>query len=253
MNAVVMIVYNTTPEQLQLTKAAVESIVNQDVDFDVLWVVDNGSTPETLEWLRGVTQTYNRLAGYKFRFTHYPTNISPVKIANEMMADLFSRGYTNILGVPNDVELPHNFYSELLRWPRGIVAASMTEHPVNAGFSEPVHAVSESIPMAVVLVRKWAHDALIAKDGYFFDEGFFHYASDCDLALRLAACGIHGVQLNIPYYHYGSASWRLADTAVSLAIRRQADADRGYFVQKWGFAVSDPEYGARCADINFRG
>ena len=39
------------------------------------------------------------------------------------------------------------------------------------------------------------------------------YAStgtDCDLALRMVRCGIVGVQLDIQYFHYGSASHRLA-------------------------------------------
>ena len=31
------------------------------------------------------------------------------------------------------------------------------------------------------------------------DTGFFHYASDCDMALRMASCGIRGVQLDVPY------------------------------------------------------
>ena len=57
--------------------------------------------------------------------------------------------------------------------------------------------------MAVMLTRKWAYDALIAKDGFFLDEGFFMYASDCDMALRMASCGIRGVQLDVPYWHYG--------------------------------------------------
>jgi len=51
---------------------------------------------------------------------------------------------------------------------------------------------------------------VVAEYGYFLDEGFWFYGSDCDLALRMAALGIRGVQLDLPYWHYGSASWKKA-------------------------------------------
>ena len=114
-------------------------------------------------------------------------------------------------------------------------------------------AVSECTPMAVMLMRKWAHDAIVSQYGHFLDEGFVHYASDCDLALRMAGCGIHGVQLDIPFWHYGSATWRLAPEAEGRAMVQQADIDRDYFERKWGFRVDDPLYGQSAADINFRG
>ena len=74
-----------------------------------------------------------------------------------------------------------------------------------------------------------------------------------DLALRLASCGIRGVQLDMQYYHYGSASHRLAPPESGAAQRTQADADRIYFEKKWGFRVDSLEYGQRPADPNFRG
>ena len=98
------------------------------------------------------------------------------------------------------------------------MTASQTE---DRGFPRFDHAraVSENTPMAVMMTRRWVYDALVVKDGYFFDEGFFNYASDCDLALRLAACGIRGVQLDMQYYHYGSASHRLAPPESGAAQR----------------------------------
>ncbi len=236
MNPVVMIAYNN----LALTQKAVESVMAQDISVD-FYFVDNGSTDGTWEWSETQPFAYQK---------RRPKNESVCKVANEISALVFEKS-DYVLGVPNDVVLPSNCYSQLLRWPRGFVCAS------DNGQSDPVvreaHAVSENTPMGVMLTRKWAYDALIVKDGYFLDPGFFHYASDCDMALRMASCGIRGIQLDVPYWHYGSASHRLASQEEGDAMRRQADVDRAYFVKKWGFPVNALEYGQRAGDINFRG
>ena len=233
MNPVLMCVYNN----LELTKQAVASVFAQDIPVE-LHFIDNGSTDGTWEWIQTQPCICQR----------NDTNISPLKVGNQMYSAAFKTS-AHVLGVPNDVRLPANCYSQLLRWPRGFVCAS------DNGQNEPevreAHAVSENTPMAVMLTRKWAYDALIARDGYFFDTGFFHYASDCDMALRMASCGIRGVQLDVPYWHYGSASHRLAPQAEGDAMRRQADVDRAYFVRKYGFRVDSLEYGQRASDLNF--
>jgi len=247
MQAVAMIVYNTTEAQLELTKAAVASVFAQDVPVH-LWVIDNGSTDGTFEWLRSLSAP----DGCKLEIGRFPTNQSPLRIANHMMSVFYGAGYDQILGVPNDVELPTNLYSQMLKWPRGIVTASMTEH--RDGVTPRVaYAVSTNTPMAVAMIRKWVYDALMVKDGYFWDERFFHYASDLDMALRIAACGIAGIQLDIQYFHSGSASWRLATPQASREITSEADVDRAKFIDKWGFSVTDDQYGRRCGDINFKG
>jgi GT2 family glycosyltransferase len=238
MNPIVMICYNN----LELTKQAVESALVQDIEIELV-VVNNGSTDGTRQWL-------SELQTPAATILHMERNESPCKVANAMLKTIFANS-PYVLGIPNDAILPPNCYSQLLKWPRGFVCAT----DIGQGEIEvrEAKAVSENTPMSVMLIRRWAHDALVQKDGYFFDEGFFHYASDCDLALRMAACGIRGVQLDVPFWHYGSASWRLADTEVAHQITSQADRDRDYFQRKWGFSVSDPRYGESARDINFLG
>jgi GT2 family glycosyltransferase len=223
-----------------LTERAVQSVFAQDIPVD-LHFVDNGSTDDTWAW--AATQPFASLI-------RYSENRSPLTIANAMVALLFESNRDYVLGVPNDVRLPSNCYSELLKWPRGFVCA--TDNGL-CGEPEvrPARAVSENTPMAVMLTRRWAWQALIDKDGYFLDEKMFHYASDCDMALRMAACGIRGVQLDIPFWHYGSASLRLSPNRRAMEI--QADADRAYFERKWGFRCDSLEYGQRPADLNFTG
>lgn len=251
MNPVFMVTYNN----IDLTKQAVESILTQDVGPLYIIIVNNGSTDGTREWLDELVASHapDSPGGHQIEVSHLSDNISPAKLANMYMYRMFAQmGFGHVLSVPNDIILPPNLYREFLRWPRGIVTGSMTDNksfPILAS----AQAVNECTPMAVTLLRSWIWEALVRKDGYFFDEGFFHYASDCDLALRLASCGIHGIQLDIQYWHYCSASHRLASKEIGEAITFQADLDRDYFEQKWGFKVSDPQYGESAGDINFLG
>lgn len=242
MNAITMVTYNN----LELTKAAVASALAQDIEGGVrLFIVNNGSTDGTQDWLESIRAP-------NITVQNYAVNESPVARGNRSAQVLFSRGYDRILGMPNDVVLPANFYRQLDRWPRGIVTASMTPDP-NPAHVEEASAVNTCTPMCVALIRRWAFDALVSKDGYFLDEEFVHYASDCDFALRLASCGIVGVQLDIQYWHYVSASLKLAPESESRAMREQADRDRSHFFRKWGFSVGDCQYGESAANINFRG
>jgi hypothetical protein len=244
-NAVVVTIYNRTPAQHDLTVSAVKSALAQDIPIDLI-LLNNGSTfGPTRDWLYSI-------AVDNIAIHHYPHNISPVKLANEWMDTIFSLGYPHILGLPNDVIIPPNLYREFLKWPRGVVTGSMTrerDHPI----FEKSSAMNECTPMAVALVRKWCYDALIARDGFFFDPQFFLYASDCDFALRIASCGIRGIQLDLQYFHHGSASHRLGPPDKVSAMAYRADQDRAKFVKKWGFKVDDLEYGALAGDINFRG
>ena len=162
MNAVSLVFYNTTAQQLELTKDAIASVLAQDCGPIHLWVIDNGSTYETFDWLRSLKVP----EGSNIELGRFPTNQSPVRIANLMMKKFYEQGYGGMFGIPNDVVLPVNCFSEMLRFPRGIVTASMTNGPINPKASRAL-AVSTNTPTAISLIRKWAYDALMAKDGYF--------------------------------------------------------------------------------------
>jgi GT2 family glycosyltransferase len=247
-NAVLMVAYNN----LELTKEAVKSVLAQDIPISLVFV-DNGSTDGTFDWINGDLLENHQYTGmHTLDVFRNSKNESPVKVVNLLFERIYRDGYKNILGVPNDVVLPSNMYREMLRWPRGIVTASQTDSKLFMQY-EAATAVNTCTPMAVAMIRKWAWQAFIDKDGYFLDEGMEHYASDNDLALRMAACGIVGVQLDLQYWHFGSASHRLAPKKDGDRMRERANQDRAYFQRKWGFAVDSSLYGESCGNINFRG
>jgi hypothetical protein len=255
-HAVISLFYNTTDEQLELSKKALDSVLAQDIGPLKIYAVDNGSTVETMYWLHSMQDVATE-QGHRLVIFRRDDNSSPVHNSNEILRLLFLT-YQSVLSVPNDVILPPNAYREMLSWPRGFVSATPIEGvPLDQAHTIPrvekSRAISECTPMCVMLTRKWAYDAIVAKDGYFFDERFDHYCSDCDLALRMAACGIRGVQLDLPVWHFRSASWRMAAPGIGKSITDKADGDREKFAAKWGFQVFDPRYAACARDINFRG
>lgn len=251
-HAVCMFAFDNVPEQTGLTVQTLDTILAQDIGpLDIL-LVDNGSTQaRTWEHFEMVRDLYmDREDETRIHCVRNAVNVSPVKLSNESLLYFWKIGHEKVLGVANDVMLPPNFYRLANEWPRGVVCGSMMQNK-NFPILEKASAVAEHTPAAVALIRKWFYDALMAKDGYFLDEGYFLYASDCDMALRMASCGIRGIQLDLQYWHFGSASHRLDPNGQKQ--RDQADVDRAYFQKKWNFKVDGYEYGALAGDINFKG
>lgn len=247
-NAIFLLMYNTSFAQLELSKQAYESALAQDVGPVHIFLVNNGSTEPTVAWMSTLeVEEPNRLTRIC-----YPVNVSPSRVSNEISAKIFA-DYPAVLGMPNDVILPANLYRELLTWPRGFVAAFMNGDRANIKPCVRSKAVHDDVHMSVMMTRRWAYQALMDKDGYFLDEEYFLYASDVDLKLRMAGCGITGVQLDIECYHYGSACWRLAAPGIGKVTTDHADLGRAYFHKKWGFPITDPQIGEMIRDISFKG
>lgn len=251
-HAAFVLAYDQVDAQYQLTVQAVESVLAQDIGPLDLLLIDNGSPcGKTWDHFQMLRELYMERGDHTRIHSHrLKENIAPTKVINRALEYIWRMGHEKVMGCPNDVVLPPYFYRVLSQWPRGLITASeVHELPLPANFE--IQAVSENTPMAVSVMRKWFYDALVDRDGYFFDENIHHYTCDCDLAQRFATCGIHGVQLSVPFWHYGSASHLLDPNGQNQ--REQADRDREYFERKWGWKCTSLEYGKMASDINFTG
>jgi len=235
-NAVAITAYNN----LELTQKAVESVCKQDIPVD-LWLINNGSTDGTQEWF----EWFAYKTDISVQIVREEKNRSPIALANEVLPEIFKK-HDYVLGVCNDTAIPTNLYSQLLRFPRGMVAAHM-DCPVEDPPPCIAKMIHEDPHFSVMLLRKWAHDAIKEAYGSYYDERYFMYASDCDLKMRMREVGIRGCQTDIQCWHWGSAAWR--HPSVPESERRemlaQADLDRDTFKLIWGFAIGSEEYDRR--------
>lgn len=253
-HAVLMMTYDQVQEQSALTVQALETVLAQDIGpLDVL-LIDNGSTvPATWEHFQMVRDLYlDRKDETRIHAVRHRQNVAPVKVTNCALDYLWKLGHDKVLAVPNDIMIAPNTYRLMNEWPRGMVTPSMTS-VVDFPRVTETRAISEETPMAMALVRKWFFDALVAMDGYYLDEGYFHYAADCDLSHRMLAYGLRGIKIDLPFWHQPSSSWRLLPSKDGKIITDQADLDREYFFRKWGYRVDDPAYWNAAADLNFKG
>ena len=65
---------------------------------------------------------------------------------------------------------------------------------------------------------------------------------DGDYHVRLHKAGIHAECLELPFYHYGSATVKQCDFKERRAIQKQAELNRQYFAKKYGFEMASEEY-----------
>jgi len=236
-HAILFFVYNQTEAQLQLTKNALRSVYAQDIGDLKVWIVNNGSNAETVSWLNSLPSDCPSNA--VIHGFHYAKNISPVLLINKYLSEIF-RTAEYVLCVPNDVVLPPNLYTEMLRWDQGIVAAGMHgSNPPVVMATEEISRIHGDVHVSVPLVRRWAFNAVVEHYGFFHDP---RYCSDCDLKLRLAELKVSTAQLDILCWHFESASIRLAPEYIAQDQHRKAGIDRAYFELKWGFAVGSPQY-----------
>lgn len=208
-----------------MTERALISVMSQDIRDIHLFIVDNGSTDGTREWVSEIIGIDASFLVGNFGVSHG---------WNYGLTRLFC-GADHVLVINNDVQLPTWFYRNLLSYEVPFVTGTSSDAIVN---EEPPK--SNLIPhpdFSAFLIRRSAWEAIGP-----FDEGMKHYASDCDYHIRAAHEGIPLLKANAPFYHERSSTIRLASPKDALMIQLQADADRGYFYKKWGFVVGSDEY-----------
>lgn len=219
---------------LHLTKAAVASLQRQDIAGGVqVLVIDNCSKDGTSAWLD------SRPDLHTLRLT---TQDSVAGCWNRALRWLFiERGETHALVVNNDAVLRPDAYRWLVADGGLFVTCVGKRDPkcVEPPFIAPDPAKKRPHPdFSCYLIRRECFDRVGE-----FDEGFKRaFVEDGDYHTRMHAAGIHAECLELPFFHYGSATVKHCDGHERQAIQKQADLNRRYFASKYGFEMASPEY-----------
>src|SRR5579859_854952 len=218
-------VLTLTHNGLERTQRAVASVFQQDVKARP-YVIDNGSTDGTHDWLNkrgifmcGYTDNHGVSAGWNLGLT-------------VLLAE-----FDHCLVIGNDTVLPPWFYSELLSYDLPFVTGIAVNN---------MDAIKEPAPREVLQPAPDFSAFLIRRDAWEkigpFDEHMKFYASDVDYHIRGAKAGVPLWKANVPYFHEGSATIKNAPSEERFQIERQAEADRAFFYEKWNFAVGSKQH-----------
>jgi len=240
-NWAVVLAYNN----LHLTKAAVASLRKQDIQGGVsILIVDNCSKDSTGAWLD------NQPDLHTLRLT---TQDSVAGCWNRALRWLFiEKGEPYALVINNDAVLQPSAYRWLVadgglfvtcvgkRDPQCVEMQRTEDNgTVHVGYLPPDSAKKRPHPdFSCYLIRQECFD----KVGEF-DENFKRaFVEDGDYHTRMHKAGIQAECLELPFYHYGSATVKHCDPKERRAIQKQADLNRKYFAAKWGFEMASPAY-----------
>lgn len=230
MNWAVILAYNN----VHLTKAAVASLQRQDIARGVqVLVVDNASKDSTAAWLD------SRPDLHTMRLT---TQDSVAGCWNRALRWLFiEHDAPYALVCNNDVMLRSDAYRWLVEDGGLFVTCVGKRDPecIKPPLAWPDPAAKRPHPdFSCYLMRRECFDRVGE-----FDENFKRaFCEDGDMHVRLHKAGIRAECLELPFYHYGSATVKHCDVKERLAIQRQADLNRRYFAQKYGFEMASEEY-----------
>jgi len=232
-----------TQNNLALTRNAIATLRDQDIGDVRILAVDNDSSDGTQLWLGAQSDIVTIM------------NCPAQSVAgawNQALRWIFSRGEDYALVVNNDVELRPDTYRHL--------AADGGLFVTCVGNRDPKCIGPDSIPDDPAYPQLWTPPDpsrkrphpdfscyLIRRDAWervgTFDEKFLvAFCEDWDYHVRLHNDGITAECLDLPFYHAGSATVKMATPEEQLRIHRQAEANRKYFEHKWGFKGASPEY-----------
>lgn len=234
MNPVIIVTHNC----LELTKRCIESARQQDIET-FIWVLDNGSTDGTKEWLQG-NDHWERP---NLRWMGWETNMG---VSFAWNYGLRNNGYftDHCLVLNNDTIIPKSFYRRLLECEVQFVTGASVGEMIDGQVVE-----TNLVPapdFSAFLIRRSAWDRVGE-----FDESMKFYASDNDWHLRAHRQGVTLWNSSLPFFHERSSTLRLASRKDRREIELQADADRATFRAKWGFDTWSPQYAAAFSPETF--
>lgn len=229
---------------LDLTRNCVESVLAQDVPVSIL-LLDNGSTDGTEAWARELVKA-------ELRVEYLRAMLPSVSASwNYGLACAFKKADAALV-LNNDTQLRPDTVRHLLADGGGFTTAVSVREPerIRPPYIPPDPSRRRPHPdFSCFLIRREVYE-LVGP----FDENFKRaYAEDSDYHVRMHRAGVRAECLEISFLHVdaGSGTIKHSTPAESLQIQVQADRNREYFHQKWGFRVGSPEYYASFSDETF--
>ena len=214
-----------------ITRRCVDSALAQDIgDVEVL-VIGNGCVDGTIQMLSAKYWNEPRV-----RVIAHAVMKSLNYIWNDAIGSAFISGAEHVLVINNDIVMRPDTYRLLVAdgglFVTGVSVGSMSETVrIDTSSRSPHPAFS------CFLMREECWKRVGG-----FDEGFWAYASDLDMHLRMDKYGVDAYAIDVPFYHETSSTLRLVDNDTRDRLQKLADADRAYFKKKYGFAGGTDEY-----------
>jgi len=230
-NPVLILSYN----QLPLLQRCIKSVRAQDIPTS-LYVVDNGSTDGSREWLG--SDEYEGIAAIN------SNNTGVSKGWNQGLRHIFAtspqEGYHHIaadhcLVLNQDVILPPFFYRELLN----------CQVPLVTGY--PVETMEELGKFRLNLTPAPCFSAFLIRRKCWetvgpFDERLWSWAGDCAYHVEGHQRGVSMQKAEIPFFHQAGTTMRTASPEEREWFGRRAEADRETFKSIYGCKPDDPQY-----------
>jgi GT2 family glycosyltransferase len=220
---------------LHLTRAAIKSILKQDMPDVKVLMINNDSQDSTAAWARTMYPSVVTL--------NMKPALSVARSWNKGLTLLFEgEGAEYVLVVNNDVELRPETYRLLVGSGYDFVTAVGNGDPrctkVTMPDAYPPWTPRPNPDFSCFLLRRWVWD----KVGGFDENYKGAFCEDWDYHVRLQKAGIKAVCIDVPFYHVGSATINNMSPEDREKLCKQADLNREYFKNKWGVAGGSPEY-----------
>lgn len=227
MNPVLMLTHNN----LELTKRAINSVLAQKIKTTYpadLFVIDNGSTDGSQDWLSGHYAFRERTQWHNF----LGNNDGVSSGWNRGLGWLFGNPFfivDYVLVINNDVVLPPWFYRQLLEYDKPFVSGVSVDKMEQIAQPAPMGELSIHPDFSAFLIRREAWETVGP-----FDESMKLYAGDCDWHVQAERAGVKLYGAHVPFYHERSSTLNLAPPEERAEIEAQANRDRQRFFEKWG-------------------
>ncbi len=238
MNPVLLLTHNN----LALTKRCVESVFLQDIPT-TLFIVENGSTDGSVEWLRANIPTDVEWHGFRLKTRLWnASNLGVSAGWNAALRHIFGcypSDKEHCLVIGNDTWLPTSFYRTLLSCELPFVTGVAVDNMKQANENPEVYPLEPYPDFSAFLVRRECWEKVGP-----FDERMKLYASDCDFHVRAHRLGMPLYKASVPFYHQRSSTLNLAPPDEQQEILEQANKDRAVFQSLYGCLPGTPQYEA---------